>query len=316
MAFRAVHTFKAILADIEAVCPRARVFNYTNPVNIVSQAVSLNSDIPIVSLCEGPIVHPRRLVAAVGLNPELLDVVCVGINHASWSVTHRYADTDAVQAVRAAYRAQDWSTELSVELRRLLHILDVMGSFPSGYFQYYFFERELARELAARPTTRAQDILASVDSYWNHYRSQASASNPVLDPAQSRGDINELELAFDAMDAVFNDRNRVLPVNVPNAGALPGFPDDLVVEILGTGAADGFVPVPAPGPLPHHLKGIVEALAEYQIAAAQAAWNGTRSDGLRALAMHPFVRSMDLAESLYDELAAAHRDHLPEGLLA
>ena len=37
--------------------------------------------------------------------------------------------------------------------------------------------------------------------------------------------------------------------------------------------------------------------------------------GVRALAAHPLVRSVDVAEELYAELAAAHRAHLPERLI-
>jgi 6-phospho-beta-glucosidase len=36
---------------------------------------------------------------------------------------------------------------------------------------------------------------------------------------------------------------------------------------------------------------------------------------MRALAAHPLVRSIDLAEQLYAELAAAHREHLPPRLV-
>ena len=316
MAFRSVTVFKDILADVEAVCPNTRIFNYTNPVNIVLQAIVENTSVPVVSLCEGPIIYPQRIAAAVGLDPDLLDIVSVGVNHGSWSVQHLYDGSDAVDRVREAFHARDWNGDLNLETRRWLRILDTMGSFPSGYFQYYFFERELARELGEKPTTRAQDILASVPSYWEHYESQLAAPDPVLNPALSRGGITELELAVDAIEAVFNDTHLTLPVNVPNRGCLPGFPDNLVAEIQGECSASGIRPLPAPAPLPPHLSGIVETLAEYQIAAGEAAWSGTRVDGLRALAMHPFVRSLDLAEQLYDELAAAHREYLPDRLLA
>lgn len=58
MALRSVHVMRDICTDIEAVCPGARVFNYTNPVNIVSQAVTTHSPVHIASFCEGPIVFP------------------------------------------------------------------------------------------------------------------------------------------------------------------------------------------------------------------------------------------------------------------
>ena len=67
-----------------------------------------------------------------------------------------------------------------------------------------------------------------------------NAAHPQLDPARSRGGINELELAIDVMDAIFNDKDEVHPVNMPNrGGALPGFPDDLVVELKGRCGRNG-----------------------------------------------------------------------------
>jgi 6-phospho-beta-glucosidase len=69
MALRAIEVMKGVVADIEAVCPGAKVFNYTNPVNVVAQAWTLNCDIPLVSLCEGPYYFTAELAVAAGLDP-------------------------------------------------------------------------------------------------------------------------------------------------------------------------------------------------------------------------------------------------------
>ena len=98
-------------------------------------------------------------------------------------------------------------------------------------------------------------------------------------------------------------------------GALPGFPDDLVVEIRGRCNRAGIQPIPA-NPLPRHVRGLVHMLGEYQAAAAEAAWSGGRRDAVRALAANPLVMRLDLAEQLYDELLAAHRNLLPDRLAA
>ena len=66
--------------------------------------------------------------------------------------------------------------------------------------------------------------------------------------------------------------------------------------------------------LPRHLVGLVKMLGEYQALAAEAAWTGTRRDAIRALASHPLVFSLPLAETSYDEMAA-HRQYLPGRLL-
>ena len=117
------------------------------------------------------------------------------------------------------------------------------------------------------------------------------------------------------MDAIFNDKNETHPVNMPNTGdALPGFPDDLVVEVLGRCHRGGIDLLPAK-PLPRHVRGLVEMLGEYQALAAETAWSGTRGDGVRALSANPLVRQVEVAERVYDALAAAHRDYLPARLL-
>jgi 6-phospho-beta-glucosidase len=314
MALRSIHVMQGILDDIAAACPGARIFNYTNPVNIVAQAVTDHSDVPFVSLCEGPIIYPEEAAKAAGLDPARLDVASVGLNHGSWSVRHAYDGQDLIPLLEEAYARRADDPSLRPQTRRLLRLASVMGALPSEYFQYYYFEEEILRELSEKPTTRAEDILGWVPGYWEHYEQQAASDAPELDPAHSRGGIDELELAIDCMDAVYNDRGETLPVNVPNEGSIPGFADTLVVETLGHCDAEGVRPLSMPG-LPAHLLGLVEALAYYQQAAADAAWSGDARDAVRALAAHPLVRSLEKAERLYGEMAAAHREHLPARLV-
>ena len=54
--------------------------------------------------------------------------------------------------------------------------------------------------------------------YWRHYKEQAATDDPHLDPGRSRGGIQELELAVDVMDAIFNDKDETHPVNMPWSG--------------------------------------------------------------------------------------------------
>jgi 6-phospho-beta-glucosidase len=314
MALRSIQVMKAIVADLEQVAPRAIVVNYTNPVNIVAQAVTANTDIPFVSLCEGPIIYPAEIALAAGLDPENLDVRSVGLNHASWSVRHRYDGEDLMPLLADAWDRVKDDTDIKRSTRRAFQIALALGSIPSEYMQYYFFTDEVLSELRAKPTTRAQDILGWVPDYWAHYREQAALDCPDLDPGRSRGGIHELELAIDAMDAIFNDRRELLPINVPNRGAIPELPDDLVVETLGYVDAAGVAPL-ALGPLPKPAAGLIKALGEYQKLASEAAWGGTRRDAIHALLANPLCTSLPKTEAMYDELAHAHRTFLPERLL-
>src|SRR5713101_1378415 len=102
MALRSIPVMKSIIADMEAVCPHARLFNYTNPINIVSEAVTHHTYIPTISFCEGPIVCNHEYAEMIGLDPDKLDAVSIGLNHGSWSVRHLYDGQDFMPILQDA----------------------------------------------------------------------------------------------------------------------------------------------------------------------------------------------------------------------
>ncbi len=314
MALRSVHVLRGVIADMEAVCPDAWLVNYTNPINLVSQAITRHTDVKMVSLCEGPLLYPAELAEVIGLDPAKLDSAAIGLNHASWTVRQRYDGADIMPLIDERYERELTHRTLDDPGFRLLEIAAITQSMPSEYMRYYYYRDEVLAELRAKPTTRAQDIMAMAPDYWTHYREQAARDVPKLDPNRSRGGIHELELALDVMDAIFNDKKEIWPVNVPNNGAIPDFPDDQVVEVPGYVDETGIVPL-AYGPLPQAVAGLTKALGEYQSLAADAAWCGTRREGIQALAANPLVATLPKAIAIYDELAAAHRAYLPERLL-
>jgi 6-phospho-beta-glucosidase len=315
MALRAIAVLKQVCTEMEELCPAARIYNYTNPVNIVAQAIAEHSPIQVVSLCEGPIYFVDDIARLAELDPTKLEATMVGLNHGCWSVEHHYADGDLIELVKLAWERRRDDPTLSLEERRTLRLAAMMEAIPADYFGYYYFRDEVLAELQAKSTTRAEDILSWTPDYWAHYREQAASDDPQLDPQLSRGGINELELAIDVMDAVFNDKHEIHPVNVMNRnGALVGFDQQLVVEVPGHCSAAGIEPIASP-PLPTRVRGLVEMLGEYQRLTAAAAWHGSRADGVRALTANPLVGQIDLAERLYGEMAAAHREYLPTRLV-
>ena len=87
MALRAVHVCAAS-STTWPTAPRAQVFNYTNPVNILAQAVTMHTDVESASFCEGPIIYTAGDRGAAGPRPAELDTRSAGLNHDSWSVRH------------------------------------------------------------------------------------------------------------------------------------------------------------------------------------------------------------------------------------
>lgn len=315
MSFRSIQAMQTILDDLDQVAPGAVIFNYTNPVNIVSQAVTSHSDRLIYSMCEGPMTFWQPVLQTAGLDPDKAEVMMAGVNHNCWSTVHSYDGEALFPLLADRYGKIANDPTVPIWDKRMLKLAVAMESIPSDYFRYYYFGEEYFREAQAHRRTRAGVLLDALPGYWAHYAEQAAADVPDLDPAKSRGGIHELELAIDVMAAYYNNRPDRLPVNLPNLGAvLPGFDEDTVVEVWCTVDGDGAHPLPQ-HPLPHSVRGITQTLAEFQRLAADAAWSGDRRDAVRALTAHPFVRNLNVAEELYDELAYANRDFLPERLL-
>jgi 6-phospho-beta-glucosidase len=67
--------------------------------------------------------------------------------------------------------------------------------------------------------------------------------------------------------------------------------------------------------LPAAVTPLIEELGEFQMLASRAAWTGDTADGVRALFAHPWVRTRDVAEAMYAEMARAHRAYLPARLV-
>jgi 6-phospho-beta-glucosidase len=66
------------------------------------------------------------------------------------------------------------------------------------------------------------------------------------------------------------------------------------------------------GPLPRPVRGLTQAVHQYERLAADAAATGDPRVALQALMAHPFVRSKHTAEKILDEGLAAHSAHLPQ----
>ena len=314
LALRSLHVFRALVEEMEQLCPRALLVNYTNPVNVVAQGLTRYSDVRTVSLCEGPIVWPGHVARAAGLDPDAVRATMVGLNHACWSVAADVEGGDLFDLIGAAWERARADPSVDERTSQLLHLASRMASIPADYLRYYYFPEETLARARAHTRTRGEEILDSIDGYWRHYAEQADAPEPGLDAVHSRAGVGELELAVAVIDAVINDTGEEFPVNVPNRGAIAGFADDLVVEVPALCDAAGFHPTVAGVSLPAHVSGLIEMLAEYQSLTADAGWKGTRVDAVRALAANPLVLSLSKAEALYCELAKAHAPNLPERL--
>ncbi len=312
MALRTIPVMQELTETMKRVCPGAVLLNYTNPTNIVTQAVTLHTDVPIVGMCDQPVSDARAAATALGMPGARFALETAGLNHANWSARFEIEGGDAVAMMREALDRVLDDPAVTGRIKRLFRLAVEYGRMPSSYLQYYCFHDEMLQEQRASGRTRAQVIIEDeLPPVLAGYREQVRAGRPVLGQVRGGGEFGDF--AVDVMGSVLGDAGEVLILNVPNRGALGGFPAECVVEVpvrLGRRRAE-----PAGAwSLPGEVMDLLRHLAEYQLLTARAAWSGSRLDAVRALAANPLVPSGKKAGQIYREMAAAQAAHLPERL--
>ena len=84
-AMRTLPVIRAMVEEIKQVAPRAVLVNYTNPTQIVAEAVTHFSELPCISICDQSYDDQRKILHAMALEPDSVQLESIGLNHATWS---------------------------------------------------------------------------------------------------------------------------------------------------------------------------------------------------------------------------------------
>jgi 6-phospho-beta-glucosidase len=90
--------------------------------------------------------------------------------------------------------------------------------------------------------------------------------------------------------------------------------NDDVVEIKCRGGRGGPVPVAVHGLDSPYIVGMMQALKAYEKLTVRAALNGSRSEALAALMIHPLIGDYRKAKAALDEMIRENAGFLPAGL--
>ncbi|HVH53496.1 MAG TPA: 6-phospho-beta-glucosidase, partial [Actinomycetota bacterium] len=281
--------------------PGAWFVDFTNPTGLVTQAL-LDQGYRAIGLCNVAIGFQRQFAEAFGVEPERVELEHVGLNHLSWERAVRVDGIDRLPEIlstRIELVADE--SEMPAELIRAL------GAVPSYYLHYYYLTDEvIERQRTGR--TRAEEVMDIEAGLLELYRDPDLAEKPEL--LARRGGAFYSEAAAQLIASLHEGTGDLQVVNVRNDGALPGLPDDAVVEILARIDRDGAHPIPL-GPVAPEMLGLVEHVKAYERLAVHAATSGDRSIALKALMTNPLVRDYRTAVPLLDALLEANREHLP-----
>lgn len=300
-ALRTVPVMLDIAHVVEKYSPHAWIINYTNPTGIVAEAVCRYSGAKIAGLCAGGLFPKYWASKAFGVDRASVKYDYFGLNHLNYAynitIGGKPLSPEQLDKMAEMYPALDKS---------LIKTLRLM---PSPYLQYYFSTSKKLKEMKSAPLTRGEEVQLLEKEIFSRYSDESQSDKP--EALAKRGGGGYSEVAVGIIDALYNNKDTWMVVNVPNQGIVRWLPDDAVIETVCIANGAGIKPLALPD-IPRSVWGLVSAVKNYEQLTVEAAVSGCRDTALLALLAHPLVRDYEIAKPLLEELLEANAPYLPQ----
>jgi alpha-galactosidase len=302
-----------ILRDIEALCPRALVMNYTNPMSALTLLALRATRLAAVGLCHSVQGTSCQLAGYLGIPYPEMRFRCAGINHLAWFTELTSGGEDLYPRLRQAAADSEIYDADPVRFEMLLHF----GAFvteSSGHFSEYVPYFRKRPELLQRYTRSGyQGESGFYANNWPRWRAEAEENTRALvEGSRELRWYRSTEYASVIVEAVESGLPAVIHGNVLNTGLIDNLPAGGCVEVPVLVDANGLHPTHF-GPLPPQLAALCAAHMPVHELMVQAVLERDRQAALCALMLDPLtaaVCSPREIRQLFDELWEAERPDL------
>jgi len=312
-ALRTIPVILGIAADLRATAPGALLLNFTNPSGLVTEALARHAaDVPAVGVCNVGITtkmeYAARLEELLGtpVDADRTALQTLGLNHLTW---HRGFTLDGEQMWPRLFPAMLAQLRTEEEPEWDVRTVESLGMIPNYYLEYFYYT---GKKLAAQekwPPSRGEEVLEIEKELLSEYADPGISEPPP--GLMLRGGAYYSTLATRLIDAHANDLGQVEVVNVRQGGAVPGWPEDWVLEMPARIDRQGIHPLPAE-PLPPACFGLIAQIKSYELLTVQAAVAGDRRAAYQALLAHPLGPPADQVQAVLDDLLETNKKYLPQ----
>ncbi|MBR5423438.1 MAG: 6-phospho-beta-glucosidase [Clostridia bacterium] len=317
--------------------PNVKVFNFTNPAGLVSQALRDAGYDFTYGICDAPSGMLRAFADMLHVEPGRVKGEIYGLNHLSFfnrieldgkNILPQLVESDA------AYRQTD--------LRYFSKELLCRKQFIPNEYLYYFFssEKALANILRAEETRGEQiarinkEMMAALSGrdvenefddclkIFEHYYGLRENSYMASETGISRGTewrFNPFSkdaggyagVALNYMEIIRSGRKGSMILCTENGGAIPGLLDTDIVEATCDVTPEGCTPHRFTDFDDDALE-LIRRVKHYERKGARAILSKDRAMAVDALSMHPLVNSYTLGEALADAYIAHNAEYSPD----
>ena len=250
-AYHQLKFFLDLARDVEDVCPDAWLIQAANPVFEGVTLMSRETKAKIVGVCHGHYGY-RDVVKTLGLNEEKVYARMVGFNHNIWLTRFTYNGEDAypifekwIEEKAEEYwksekylKSLPWDAEqmspAAIDIYKMFSLLPIGDTVRSASPWWYHLNLETKQRWFG--PTGGFDSEIGWPMYLNSLKEVLGglnlwASNPTIPLTKVYPPVFSGEQHIPLIEAIVNDKETILQLNIPNKGAIFGIPDDVVVEV-------------------------------------------------------------------------------------
>jgi alpha-galactosidase len=349
--FRAARSIPEVLRlceDIEVLCPRAWLLNYTNPMAMHCLAIQRATRVNVVGLCHG-VCNTARFLRAVSAMADIrpaviarhfrrpwndairvkewtdwmalgddpaLGYTCAGINHMAFFLRFETAGRDLYPKLRAASESPSLSRldPVRFELFRRLGLFMTETSNHTAEYVPYFLGREAEIRRLELRVNGYLSVCLELTAAYRQLRRTLAAGRPVIDTPYRLS----VEYAARIMNAMVTGDPYVFNGNVHNRGGalISNLPGDACVEVPCVVDRQGIRPL-AVGALPPQCAALIGPNISVQDLAVRGILEGSPERIRQAIMMDPNTASqmpLGRMDQLVDAMFKAHAKYLPGNL--
>ncbi|MGG2197897.1 alpha-glucosidase/alpha-galactosidase [Paenibacillus validus] len=313
--FRNLRTIPVLLdfaKDMNEVCPDAWFLNYTNPMAVLTNAMTTTGGVKTVGLCHSVQRCIPDLFEALEMESEGVQTKIAGINHMAWLLEVTKDGVDLYPEIKR--RAREKQKEKHDDMVRF----EMMFRF--GYYvtessehnaEYHpYFIKKNYPELIERFNIPIDEYLRRCErqiARWATMRDEL-VNNKALSHVRSH------EYASYMFEAMETNKPFKIGGNVRNTGLITNLPKEAIVEVPCLVDSSGITPTYI-GDLPQQLAALNRTNINTQLLTLEAAKTGKKEHIYHAAMLDPHTAaelSIDDIVAMCDDLIEAHGDWLPK----
>jgi len=321
--------------DIREVgAPGAMLFNYSNPMAMLTWAANAYGGVPTVGLCHGVegghhqiadcLTHwarkHGRIAADATIGISEVDIIAAGINHQTWYVQARWRDLDLVPLMLELFEGHPEfpkTEKVRIDmLRRFGRYSTESNGHLSEYVPWY---RKRDSEITdwidlgcwINGETGGYLRVCTEGRNWFETEFPEWLKQP---PHTFAADQRSHERGSYILESLETGRVFRGHFNVPNRGAIANLPDDAIVEVPGYVDRNG-ITIGQVGALPLGCAAVCNVSISVQRLAVEAAVRGDDTLLRQAMMMDPLVGAVCNPPEIWqmvDEMLVAQAAWLPQ----